>query len=147
MLGLIPRIYDRVEADDPQKNVPAVLACLRARRHMLPQDSLLTGLAPRLLAQRLTGQSVEEMARNLAAFRVPLTGVRGFENAQVTAGGLRCAEFDPATMESRLHPGLYCAGEMLDVDGDCGGYNLQFAFACGILAGRHAAQGGKKHGS
>ena len=61
---------------------------------------------------------------------------RGFEAAQVTAGGVEAAAFDPSTMESRLQKGLYAAGEVLDVDGDCGGYNLMFAFAGGLLAGR-----------
>ena len=59
----------------------------------------------------------------------------GFDGAQVTAGGVRTEEFDPATMQSRLVPGLYAAGEVLDIDGDCGGYNLQWAWASGRLAG------------
>ena len=49
---------------------------------------------------------------------------------------MRTAEFDPATMESRLVPGLYACGEVLDIDGDCGGYNLQWAWASGRAAGR-----------
>ena len=56
--------------------------------------------------------------------------------AQVTAGGIATADFDPATLQSKLQPGLYAAGEVLDVDGDCGGFNLMFAFASGLLAGR-----------
>ena len=58
--------------------------------------------------------------------------------AQVTAGGMVTAEFDPGTMESRLVPGLYACGEVLDVDGDCGGYNLQWAWSSGRLAGGYA---------
>ncbi len=139
MLGLIPRIMDRTEPEDAEKNLPPVRACLEKRRHMLPQEDILTGLAPRLLAERMQGFDPDRMARFLACFAIPLTGVRGFENAQVTAGGIACRDFDPATLESRRHPGLYCLGEMLNVDGDCGGFNLQFAFACGILAGTHAA--------
>lgn len=53
----------------------------------------------------------------------------------MTAGGICTDGFSPDTMESRLVPGLYAAGEVLDVDGDCGGYNLMFAFASGALAG------------
>ena len=53
-----------------------------------------------------------------------------------TDGGLRTAEFDPETLESRLVPGLFVCGELLDIDGDCGGYNLQWAWASGRLAGR-----------
>ena len=60
------------------------------------------------------------------------------EAAQVTAGGILTAEFNPQSMESRLVPGLYACGEVLDIDGDCGGYNLQWAWSSGRLAGSHA---------
>lgn len=69
------------------------------------------------------------------AYRINITGNRGFEYAQVTAGGIECSEFNPSTLESRILPGLYAAGEVLNVDGDCGGFNLMFAFACGLIAG------------
>ncbi len=65
-----------------------------------------------------------------------MRGTEGFESAQVTAGGICTDEFDPATMESLLVPGLYACGEVLDIDGDCGGYNLQWAWASGRAAGR-----------
>ena len=71
-----------------------------------------------------------------AGFALPVTGVCGFDQAQVTAGGLCTDEFDPETMKSRLVSGLYACGELLDVDGDCGGFNLQWAWASGRLAGR-----------
>ena len=57
------------------------------------------------------------------------------KQAQVTAGGIRTTEFNAHTLESRLCPGLYAAGEVLDIDGDCGGYNLQWAWSSGRLAG------------
>ena len=60
----------------------------------------------------------------------------GNAQAQVTAGGLEGAQFDPDTLEARRVPGLYAAGEMLDVDGPCGGYNLQWAWASALLAAR-----------
>ena len=66
---------------------------------------------------------------------LPVVSVLGFDGAQVTAGGIRTAEFDPKTLQSRLVPGLYGAGEVLDIDGDCGGYNLQWAWSSGYLAG------------
>ena len=59
-----------------------------------------------------------------------------FSQAQVTAGGIDTRDVNEETMESRLVPGLYFAGEMLDVDGICGGYNLQWAWASGFLAGK-----------
>ena len=65
--------------------------------------------------------------------------VNPFANAQVCCGGVDTNEIDETTMESRLCPGLYMAGEILDVDGICGGYNLQFAWSSGLIAGRCAA--------
>ena len=67
---------------------------------------------------------------------LPVTGNMGMEGAQVTAGGIVTMEFDPETLQSRLVPGLYAAGELLDVDGDCGGFNLQWAWSSGLLAGQ-----------
>ena len=63
----------------------------------------------------------------------------GAANAQVTVGGIKTSEFDPETLESRICPGLYACGEVLDIDGDCGGFNLQWAWSSGRLAGRSAA--------
>ncbi len=117
----------------------------------LPAGRLLTGLCAQRLADAVLRQSrvetrgrsagslspkeTEAIARCAEAFRLEVRGVKGFDSAQVTAGGIRCAEFDPETMASRLAPGLYAAGEVLDVDGDCGGFNLMFAFGSGILSG------------
>ncbi|MBQ9661568.1 MAG: aminoacetone oxidase family FAD-binding enzyme [Oscillospiraceae bacterium] len=82
---------------------------------------------------------LQEAARQCADFRLPVRGVDGFDAAQVTAGGLLTEGFDPETLESRLHPGLFACGEVLDIDGPCGGYNLQWAWASGRLAGRLGA--------
>ena len=62
------------------------------------------------------------------------------DQAQVTAGGVITSEFNSETMESKLVPGLYACGEVLDIDGDCGGYNLQWAWSSGVLAGRNAGK-------
>ena len=70
-----------------------------------------------------------------------VTGNGGMEEAQVTAGGAECDEFDPGTMQSLIIPGLHAAGEVLNVDGDCGGFNLMFATAGGILAGLNGREG------
>lgn len=83
----------------------------------------------------LSDRDMAQIARQLRHFTLPITGVCGFDQAQVTAGGLRCDEFDPRTMQSKLIPGFYACGEVLDVDGDCGGYNLQWAWSSGHLAG------------
>jgi predicted flavoprotein YhiN len=65
---------------------------------------------------------------------IPVSGTLGFKKAEVTAGGVSLAEVDSRTMESRLVPGLYFAGEVLDLDGPIGGYNFQAAFSTGWLA-------------
>ena len=67
---------------------------------------------------------------------VSITGTRGFAKAEVTAGGVALTEIDSRTMESKLVPGLYFAGEILDLDGPIGGYNFQAAFSTGVLAGQ-----------
>ncbi len=75
----------------------------------------------------------------LACFSFDITGSKGFEQAQVCQGGVRLSEVDEHTLESKLCKGLYFAGEVLDVDGKCGGYNLQWAWSSGYVAGVNAA--------
>lgn len=103
----------------------------------------LTAALCRMAKLSETSPATEPVLSQLGAvitdFSLAVTGTRGFDQAQVTAGGLDTAQFDPVTLESRLIPGLYAAGEVLDVDGDCGGYNLMFAFATGLLAGDAAS--------
>ena len=71
---------------------------------------------------------------------IPITGVRPIDEAIVTRGGVSVKEINPKTMESKLLPGLYFAGEIIDVDGYTGGFNLQIAFSTGRLAGRNAGE-------
>ena len=87
-------------------------------------------------ASTLTRTDLRRIAEQATRFTLPITGTCGFDQAQVTAGGLDTREFDPQTLQSRLVPGLYACGEVLDVDGDCGGYNLQWAWSSGRLAGK-----------
>ena len=126
---------------------------LAEKQQLLPGltlENLLTGVLHNRLGRtvlRYSGrkltQSVSELsrrdlahiARSCKAFQLEVTGNQGLEHAQVTAGGLRTDQFYPETLESRCCPGLYAAGEVLDVDGDCGGFNLQWAWSSGRLAG------------
>ena len=134
----------------PALNLPdeaalrALLSDVFAARRDLPAREQLTGLvtAPiaRLLLPDAAVPSPEALAARMTDLRFPVTGTRGLEQAQVTAGGVSTEDFDSATMASRLCKGLYAVGEALDVDGDCGGFNLMFAFAGGMLAGRAAAK-------
>lgn len=87
-----------------------------------------------------------KLAAALTRFPLTVTGVGDTRQCQVMRGGLAVGQFDPATMESRFDAGLFAAGEALDVDAPCGGYNLHWAWASGLLAGRAAAcrlQGGR----
>jgi hypothetical protein len=79
------------------------------------------------------------LARALHHWAFPVAGHTGWPNAQTTAGGVETAEVDPDTLESRLVPGLHFAGEVLNIDGDSGGYNLQWAWSSGWVAGFAAA--------
>ena len=94
------------------------------------------GISPEAQAGRLSVASRASLAGAITAFPLPVTGTQGFKNAQVTRGGVSLGEVDPESMASRLVDGLYLAGEVLDVDGPCGGYNLHFAFASGLTAAR-----------
>ncbi len=84
---------------------------------------------------QVAASSWENLARFLKAFQVEVIATNSFEQAQVCCGGVDVREIRAQTMESRLVPGLYLAGELLDVDGICGGYNLQWAWSTGIIAG------------
>lgn len=122
-------------------------AFLKRRKEQCPyksQKELLVGLLPSKLIQVLVkkGQSLGELALAIKGFPVEITGAKGFAQAQVCQGGVPLDEIRPETMESLMMPGIYLAGELLDVDGLCGGYNLQWAWTTGILAGRGAAFGG-----
>ena len=80
-------------------------------------------------ASDLNDGQTAALARLIKRWEIPVTGTQGMGGAQVTAGGIALAEVEPATLMSRKVPGLYLAGEVLDVDGDCGGFNLQWAWA------------------
>lgn len=118
------------------------------------QYELLTGLCVPKLAQalfvaaglsgiqrftcgQLTNAAIDRLTVKAADFQLAVKGVKGFDSAQVTAGGIAADEFSCDTLESCHAPGVHAAGEVLDVDGDCGGFNLMFAFGSGILAGHN----------
>ena len=85
-------------------------------------------------AGSLTEEETKAIADGIKNWTLTVTGTQGFGGAQVTAGGIDTADFEPYTMESKRHPGLFAAGEVLDVDGDCGGFNLHFAWASACAA-------------
>ncbi|MBR4868085.1 MAG: NAD(P)/FAD-dependent oxidoreductase [Clostridia bacterium] len=85
--------------------------------------------------ERLTTKEIKTVANLIKNFSLNVTGTKGWNAAQVTCGGIRTVDFNPKTMESNLHKGLFAAGEVLNVTGDCGGFNLQWAWTSGYLAG------------
>lgn len=88
----------------------------------------------------LSGKNPAGLAKLMKGFTCNITGTNSFDMAQVVAGGVKTTEIDSETMESKIHKGLYFAGEIIDIDGTCGGYNLQWAWSSGYTAGRNAAK-------
>ncbi|MCI8301065.1 MAG: NAD(P)/FAD-dependent oxidoreductase [Lachnospiraceae bacterium] len=97
-------------------------------------------ISPDQPAKNCTQKELTALANVVRALRIDIIGTKGFDHAQVTAGGVETRELNPATMESLLVPGLYFAGEVVDIDGLCGGYNLQWAWSSGAVAGTAAAE-------
>lgn len=140
----------------PDVDGEQLFAELRRRcERQLAAEELLTGIlhnrlgkvilsAAGIRGQRdvdsLSNDQLREVCRLVKHLELPISEPLGMDSAQVTAGGIVTAEFDENTMQSRLVPGLYACGEVLDIDGDCGGFNLQWAWSSGILAGRSAAE-------
>ena len=93
------------------------------------------------IAGDATDADISKLARTLKSTRINVGETAGFDGAIVTMGGVSLKNIDPKTMQSKLVKGLYVAGELLDLDGPTGGYNLQIAFSTGYLAGKSAAKG------
>ncbi len=97
------------------------------------------GLEHNTLTENLTNEQIVSLTENLKEFKLHILKTSGYENAQICIGGIRLEEVKNS-LESSICPGLYFAGEILDVDGDCGGFNLQWAWSSGYVAGYHAAK-------
>ena len=138
-----------------KEELRALLTERRERFPALAAEELLTGLLQSRLGKTLVRRAGLDAARPLAELTdkeldavcglvkccpIEATGVMGMDNAQVTAGGIRTAQFRADTLESRIVPGVFACGEVLDIDGDCGGYNLQWAWSSGWLAGKLGRQ-------
>ncbi len=97
-------------------------------------------LSSETICQTLTDKNIESIITTLKSWMFPISGTKSWSEAQVTRGGINLDNIHPLTLESKCTPNLYFSGEILDVDGDCGGYNLQWAWSSGILAGQSAAK-------
>lgn len=109
-------------------------------RKLIPVVVELSGIDPRTKVHSVQKDERRKLLRLLKAFPVEITGARPIAEAIVTTGGVSVREVNPKTMASRRVPGLYFAGEVLDVDAYTGGFNLQIAWATGRLAGKSAAE-------
>lgn len=145
-LDLKPALDDkkldaRLLRDFEQRTSETIASVLRGLlpKEMVPVALEQTGLAPNCLASTIRADERKRLRLWLKNFRLQVTGYRPLAEAIVTAGGVDTSEVNPRTMESRLVTGLYFAGELLDLQADTGGYNLQAAFSTGWLAGRSAA--------
>jgi predicted Rossmann fold flavoprotein len=98
----------------------------------------LAGGDPDTQSSQMTAKQRQGIVAVIKRCPVTITGTRGFDEAMVTIGGVATRDVDPVRMESRLVPGLYFCGEVLDLDGPCGGYNLQIAWTTGFAAGSAA---------
>ena len=123
-----------------KENISSLLRGLLPRE-MIPVCLDLIEIPPDRQAGRISAKERRRLRTWLKDFRLEVTGYRPLDEAIVTAGGIDTGEIDPRTMESRLTKGLFIAGELLDIQADTGGYNLQAAFSTGWLAGVSAAQG------
>lgn len=120
----------------------------------MPIENALSGMMPKPLGRYILKRAginslvslgglgrnkIAEIIKTAKNLDFTVTGTQGFKSAQISVGGADVTEFNSKTMESKLVKGLFCAGEVLDTDGVCGGFNLQWAWASGLLAGRCAA--------
>nr|WP_317360979.1 aminoacetone oxidase family FAD-binding enzyme [uncultured Blautia sp.] len=118
---------------------------LKRRENACPyktQRELLTGLLPKKLADVLSEGKTDRktLVQRIKRFAVEIKGTKAFDMAQVCSGGVSLTEINPKTMECRKIQGIYLAGELLDTDGICGGYNLQWAWSSGACAGYAASK-------
>ncbi len=136
-------LFDAAGRTGDFKNWEQILCglCNRKIAHMICEKLKLREMSVQSLPEKTLKKQLSRIVRQLKETSVQINGTRPSEQAQVTCGGILLKEVD-VTMQSRLVPGLYFAGEILNVDGICGGYNLQWAWTSGYLAGAQAAIAG-----
>ena len=128
--------FVRVETAANGKQLLAGVLSTKLPRRVADRIVVLCGLQPTRTAAALSKPDRQKIVAATKRLRLPLRGTLGFEKAEVTAGGVSLDEVDSRTMQSKKQPGLYFAGEVLDLDGWIGGYNFQSAWSTGWLAGR-----------
>jgi len=122
----------------PRQSIQESMISLLHKR-LIPVLLNKAGIEPGSVCSKMTEMDIKSLIITYTDLQIPVTGTRSWSSAQVTSGGVITDEVNSNTLESKLVPGLYFAGEILDVDGDCGGYNLQWAWSSGWIAGKSAA--------
>jgi predicted Rossmann fold flavoprotein len=145
----VKELWAEIDKDPRSKRLREKERCRILLGKLMPWDLIpaFTAMNPGILTLERRGRTdtkvwvnLVTIAKALKAWKFDIVGHVGYERAVVTAGGVSTDDFVAKTMESRLIPGLYLCGEVLDIDADTGGYNLQLAFATGALAGLNAAK-------
>jgi predicted Rossmann fold flavoprotein len=132
------RVTDTIAAYG-RRQVNTALSTLPLPERFVRRLIELAGVPPGLSCSQLPAPARKKIIDLLTGFPFVVDRLGGFEEAMVTRGGVALGEIDPGTMESRIVPSLFFIGELLDIDGDTGGYNLQAAFSTGMLAARRIA--------
>ncbi|HSH35161.1 NAD(P)/FAD-dependent oxidoreductase [Schnuerera sp.] len=122
----------------PKKTIEIGLIGLINKRLIIPILKKISIDNNKLIAH-LSKEEIKRLSKILTDLRFSIIGSKSWDNAQVTAGGIATKEIDSSTMESKFIKGLYFAGEIVDIDGDCGGFNLQWAWSSGYVAGINAS--------
>lgn len=136
----LERIVEFLKQQSEIEELPALELCSGFLNKLVAPEVVKAALphVPKTVGE-LDEHQLEEVARTVKRFRFPVTGTLDWKDAQVTAGGIPLDEVD-SNLQSRCCPGLYLAGEILNIDGDCGGFNLHWAWSTGLAAGRSAAK-------
>lgn len=141
--SLITMLYQRI-ALHPERKVEDLLIGMLHKRVIMPVLKASGITAIHRTCDALEYEEVIALVKTLKDFKFNTQGTRGYKFAQVTAGGICVSEIDFSTMRSLKAQDLYITGEVMDVDGDCGGYNLQWAWATGYIAGKSIARSERK---
>ncbi len=146
-LNLLPRFNRQALSSQLEKLISAVpdhtlesVLCGMISTKIVPYLLKSAKIEPTKSAAQLNTKEVKKLAHQIQDWRFEIIGTHGFKHAEVSGGGVSTAQVDDKTMESKLVDGLYFAGEVLDIVGRRGGYNFNFAWASGMIAGQHLAK-------
>lgn len=141
---LMTLLYERIAAH-PERQIEDLLIGMLHKRVIMPVLKVSEITAIHRQVDTLEYEEIQRLVETLKGFSFKTEGTRGYKFAQVTAGGISPREIDFKTMASKKADHLYITGEVMDVDGDCGGYNLQWAWATGYIAGQSVSRSVEKN--